>query len=50
MLAEELDNATLIEASSIVEWRLKPQRLDAELATFLQGLWAPVAGATAASG
>jgi pimeloyl-ACP methyl ester carboxylesterase len=50
MLAEELDNATLIEASSIVEWRLKPQRLDAELAAFLQGLWSPVASATAASG
>lgn len=49
MLAEELENATLVEANSIVEWRLKPQRLDAELAAFLQSLWAPAAKAVAAS-
>ena len=35
MLAEELANARLVEASSIFEWRLKPQRLTGELATFL---------------
>jgi pimeloyl-ACP methyl ester carboxylesterase len=35
MLAEELPNARLVEASSIVEWRIKPQRLTAELAGFL---------------
>jgi pimeloyl-ACP methyl ester carboxylesterase len=49
MLAEELANATLVEANSIVEWRLKPQRLDAELAAFLESLWAPAAKAAAAS-
>jgi len=38
MLAEELPNARLVEASSIFEWRLKPQRLTAELATFLAEL------------
>jgi pimeloyl-ACP methyl ester carboxylesterase len=50
MLADELENATLIEATSIIEWRLKPQRLDAELAAFLNGLWAPAPRAVAASG
>jgi pimeloyl-ACP methyl ester carboxylesterase len=35
MLAEELKNARLVEASSIMEWRLKPDRLTAELALFL---------------
>jgi pimeloyl-ACP methyl ester carboxylesterase len=40
MLAEELENAVLIEANSILEWRISPKRLDAELASFLEGLWA----------
>jgi pimeloyl-ACP methyl ester carboxylesterase len=40
MLAEELRNAVLIEANSILEWRISPKRLDAELAAFLEGLWA----------
>jgi pimeloyl-ACP methyl ester carboxylesterase len=35
MLAEELANARLVEASSIFEWRFKPQRLTAELNAFL---------------
>jgi pimeloyl-ACP methyl ester carboxylesterase len=39
MLAEELPNARLIEASSILEWRLSPERLDAELAKFLEAVW-----------
>jgi pimeloyl-ACP methyl ester carboxylesterase len=39
MLAEELPNARLIEASSILEWRLSPERLDAELAKFLEEVW-----------
>jgi pimeloyl-ACP methyl ester carboxylesterase len=38
MLAEELPNARLVEASSILEWRIKPQRLTGELAAFLAGL------------
>jgi pimeloyl-ACP methyl ester carboxylesterase len=39
MLAEELPNARLIEANSILEWRITPQRLDAELARFLDAVW-----------
>ena len=31
MLAEELPNARLIEANSILEWRITPKRLDGEL-------------------
>jgi pimeloyl-ACP methyl ester carboxylesterase len=46
MLAEELPNAHLIEANSILEWRLSPERLDAELATFLDEVWAPSTAAT----
>jgi pimeloyl-ACP methyl ester carboxylesterase len=40
MLAEELENATLVEANSILEWRLTPRRLDEELAKFLDQVWA----------
>jgi pimeloyl-ACP methyl ester carboxylesterase len=36
MLAEELPNARLVEANSILEWRLSPGRLDKELAAFLE--------------
>jgi pimeloyl-ACP methyl ester carboxylesterase len=39
MLAEELRNARLIEASSILEWRISPDRLDQELARFLDDVW-----------
>src|SRR5262245_6416808 len=39
MLAEELPNARLIEANSILEWRLNPSRLDTELARFLDDVW-----------
>jgi pimeloyl-ACP methyl ester carboxylesterase len=39
MLAEELPNSRLIEASSILEWRLSPERLDGELASFLDEVW-----------
>src|SRR4029078_8331026 len=39
MLAEELQNARLIEANSILEWRLSPKRLDDELARFLDEVW-----------
>jgi pimeloyl-ACP methyl ester carboxylesterase len=51
MLAEELPNSRLIEATSILEWRLSPDRLDDELAKFLDEVWAgkPVAE-TALSG
>ena len=39
MLAEELPNARLVEASSIMEWRLSPERLDDELSAFLDEVW-----------
>jgi pimeloyl-ACP methyl ester carboxylesterase len=39
MLAEELPNSRLIEANSILEWRLSPERLDGELASFLDEVW-----------
>lgn len=35
MLAEELPNATLVDANSILEWRLNPERLNDELAAFI---------------
>jgi pimeloyl-ACP methyl ester carboxylesterase len=40
MLAEELPNARLVEANSILEWRLKPERLNAELTAFLDEVFA----------
>ena len=39
MLAEELPNARLLEASSILEWRLRPGRLNAVLADFLDEVY-----------
>lgn len=39
MLLEELSGASLIEANSILEWRINPQRLTGELALFLDGVW-----------
>ena len=44
MLAEELENAHLIEANSIFEWRFRPERLNAELAAFLTEVWARAEG------
>jgi pimeloyl-ACP methyl ester carboxylesterase len=41
MLAEELPHAQLVEANSIFEWRARPQRLNDELAQFLDDVWAP---------
>ncbi len=40
MLAEELPNARLIEASSLVELRFQPERLTGEIAGFLDDVWA----------
>lgn len=40
MLAEELTNARLVEANSILEWRLSPRRLNEELIAFLDEVWA----------
>jgi pimeloyl-ACP methyl ester carboxylesterase len=39
MLAEELPNSRLVEATSIFEWRIQPERLDRELARFLEDVW-----------
>ena len=48
MLLEELPNARLVEANSIMEWRLRPERLNAELSAFLDEVWAPDLRAVAA--
>jgi pimeloyl-ACP methyl ester carboxylesterase len=39
MLAEELPNARLLEADSLVELRLRPERLTGEIAAFLDEVW-----------
>jgi len=39
MLSEELRNARLLEADSLVELRLKPERLTSEIASFLDEVW-----------
>lgn len=44
MLAEELPNARLIEANSLVELRLKPARLTDEIAAFLDEVWSARGG------
>jgi len=38
LLLEELPNARLVEASSVLEWRLRPKRLTRELSSFLEDL------------
>ncbi len=50
MLVEELDHARLVEASSILEWRIRPKHLDAELARFLDEVWAGAGAGAAANG
>lgn len=42
MLAGELPNARQIDADSIFEWRLRPDRLNGELVNFLDRVWASV--------
>jgi pimeloyl-ACP methyl ester carboxylesterase len=39
MLAEELRASRLVEANSILEWRISPKRLNDELAVFLDDVW-----------
>jgi len=41
MLAEELPNGQLLEASSIIELRVAPERLTGEIADFLEECWRP---------
>ncbi|HEX3609279.1 MAG TPA: alpha/beta hydrolase [Solirubrobacterales bacterium] len=50
MLAEELENARLVVANSILEWRFSPKRLNAELASFLAEVWAGAIDEAAAPG
>ena len=45
MLASELPNARLIEASSILELRLHPERLTEEMSRFLDECWTDPLGA-----
>ena len=40
MLAEELPNARFVAARSILEWRVKPKRLNHEAAVFAEECWA----------
>jgi pimeloyl-ACP methyl ester carboxylesterase len=40
MLVEEMPNARLVDANSILEWRLTPERLTNELAAFLDDVYA----------
>ena len=40
MLADELPNATYVEATSPLEWRLDPARLDAAAAKLVNAAWA----------
>jgi pimeloyl-ACP methyl ester carboxylesterase len=39
MLAEELPNCRLLEADSLIELRLSPERLTGEIAAFLDDVW-----------
>jgi pimeloyl-ACP methyl ester carboxylesterase len=41
MLAEELPNGRLLEASSIIELRVAPERLTGEIADFIDECWKP---------
>jgi pimeloyl-ACP methyl ester carboxylesterase len=41
MLAEELPNARLLNANSIVELRTRPERLTEEIAAFVDACWKP---------
>jgi pimeloyl-ACP methyl ester carboxylesterase len=47
MLAEELPNGRLLQANSIVELRLAPDRLTDEIAAFLDECWKPRAAKAA---
>jgi len=41
MLADEMPNARLLEADSIIELRMSPERLTGEIADFLDECWKP---------
>lgn len=50
MLAEELPNGRLLEADSLVELRLQPERLTNEIASFLDEIWSARGGARRSRG
>jgi pimeloyl-ACP methyl ester carboxylesterase len=50
MLVEEMPNARLVNANSILEWRLRPKRLTDEFATWLDEVWSAPEVAAARSG
>ena len=39
MLAGELPNARLIDANSVIELRVRPERLTAKIAAFVEDCW-----------
>jgi pimeloyl-ACP methyl ester carboxylesterase len=39
MLVAEMENARLVDANSILEWRITPGRLNDELAEYLEDVW-----------
>jgi hypothetical protein len=41
MLAKELPNGRLLEADSLMELRMHPERLTGEIAGFLDDVWKP---------
>lgn len=47
-LVDEMPNARLLNANSILEWRVNPDRLNDELASFLDEVWAQQAEAAEA--
>jgi pimeloyl-ACP methyl ester carboxylesterase len=49
MLAKEMPNARLIEADSLVELRMRPERLTGEIASFLDEVWSSRRGARAST-
>ncbi|MCW2819769.1 MAG: alpha/beta fold hydrolase [Marmoricola sp.] len=50
MLAEEMPDARFVEAHGILEWRLRPARLNAVTADFVEECWAARTGARTLSG
>jgi pimeloyl-ACP methyl ester carboxylesterase len=49
MLAKELPNGQLLEADSLMELRMHPERLTGEIASFLDDVWKPRRGQAASS-
>jgi pimeloyl-ACP methyl ester carboxylesterase len=50
LIAEEMPSARLVDASSILEWRLRPGRLTEEFAAWLDEIWVAAEVAAARSG